>query len=446
MHFAVRLQAASLRCPITIMKSSPFASLPFEEARAMARAMGLSSLEEWNEYSCPGPYRLPKNPDVIWADEFESWEDWLGVPLEWEEACRTVRAHGLTSEQAYSEFAASGDWRLPAQPQRYYREFTTWATFLGSPLPPSLPPPPLPMSPPPLASPPPLSARRPLPKMSSMAAKWPPAGADPAAIWEEGVSSGPLGRTADALFEGAFRAALARELGRDPACGPAGFAGIIELARALVELRGPASTAAARRVLNQLFPDWPPFAPAGRRGLLYWFEVLFAGPVPAFAAKLNAWATAAMGQWLMGPCDLGDLEAEVAALSEVGDGRQQQVLVRRCRFLEEAACASICVNACKMPTEAFFNEDMGVPMRMVPDYETLECRFQFGVKPTREDELAARSVPCFTACPAGGELRNTLLRCHTMDGLAQQERGGLPVDEAAAGEAGDGSSRPQQQL
>ena len=39
------------------------AELPFAEARSMARAMGMSSREEWDEYDCPGAYRLPKDPE-----------------------------------------------------------------------------------------------------------------------------------------------------------------------------------------------------------------------------------------------------------------------------------------------------------------------------------------------------------------------------------------------
>ena len=87
------------------------------------------------------------------------------------------------------------------------------------------------------------------------------------------------------------------------------------------------------------------------------------------------------------------------------------MLVHRCRFLEEAACASVCVNVCKMPTQAFFNEEMGVAMRMEPDYETLECRFKFGVPPTEADEEDARNVACFAACPSAGSLR---ARCQSM--------------------------------
>jgi len=42
------------------------------------------------------------------------------------------------------------------------------------------------------------------------------------------------------------------------------------------------------------------------------------------------------------------------------------------RYLEEASCASVCVATCKLPTQQFFNEDMSVPMRMLPNYETYE--------------------------------------------------------------------------
>jgi len=258
-------------------------------------------------------------------------------------------------------------------------------------------------------------------------AEWPPARADPTAGWREGTDSGPLGLQADEIFQRLFRHSLAAEAGRD--LPDAGYAGVIALVRILVTEASTAAdiTAASRRVLASLFPDLPPKPPPmlqprtirpGRPGLLWWFEVLFARPFPAFSSKLNAWVTWWAGQWLMGPCTLQSID--VASLTPgterlaVGDGRCQELLVRRCRFLEEAGCASVCVNACKMPTQAFFNEDMGVPMRMLPDYDTLECRFQFGVPPTAEDEAEARTTPCFGACPAAGELRERLAKCHTM--------------------------------
>ena len=85
--------------------------------------------------------------------------------------------------------------------------------------------------------------------------------------------------------------------------------------------------------------------------------------------------------------------------------------IKRCRYLEAASCASVCVNTCKLPTQEFFAEDMGVPVRIVPDYETLGCRFEFGVRATEEDEVEAGNVKCFDACRSKGGERERLKKC-----------------------------------
>ena len=54
---------------------------------------------------------------------------------------------------------------------------------------------------------------------------------------------------------------------------------------------------------------------------------------------------------------------------EVGDRMNQLVFVKRCRFLEQSGCASVCVNACRVPTQDLFNGDMEVPMR-IEQFET----------------------------------------------------------------------------
>jgi Beta-carotene isomerase D27-like, C-terminal len=38
--------------------------------------------------------------------------------------------------------------------------------------------------------------------------------------------------------------------------------------------------------------------------------------------------------------------------------------VKRCRYLEDAGCASVCVNTCKVPTQEFFMKDMGLPLQV----------------------------------------------------------------------------------
>jgi hypothetical protein len=143
--------------------------------------------------------------------------------------------------------------------------------------------------------------------------------------------------------------------------------------------------AKSRATLNSLFPNFPPAPSSSRAGLLYWFEVLFAKPFPAFSSKMNAWVTWWAAQWLMGKSELDNLTVEPGT-NMVGDGRNQLLQIKRCRYLESGSCASLCVNSCKIPTQQFFNEDMGVKMRIIPDYKTFECRFEFGVEPTEEDE------------------------------------------------------------
>ena len=237
--------------------------------------------------------------------------------------------------------------------------------------------------------------------------KWPPPDADPSAKWYAS-DAGPLGRLVDLACESAFRSSLAREAGGDD--NTPGFEGIINLAQKLVAVE-PRSAAAtrirARGVLRGLFPDWPPAPGAEQPGLLWWFTRLFARPFPEFSAKLNAKVTWAAGGWLMGPLELRDLEET----PEVGDGTNQLVFVKRCRFLEQSGCASVCVNACKFPTQDLFNGDMGVPMRIEPDYETLSCSFKFGVAPSVDDEIDALNTPCFAACPSGGALRAEHQQC-----------------------------------
>ena len=119
---------------------------------------------------------------------------------------------------------------------------------------------------------------------------------------------------------------------------------------------------------------------------------------------MNAWATRMVGTWLMGECEINDCEIDSNDGNKIGIN--QGVLVKRCRFLEETKCASICVNSCKIPTQNFFIEDMGLPLTMTPDYETGECQFSFGLTPTATSEFDAKNTPCLSQCPSMGKMRD----------------------------------------
>jgi hypothetical protein len=110
------------------------------------------------------------------------------------------------------------------------------------------------------------------------------------------------------------------------------------------------------------------------------------------------------GTWLMGESEVNDCQVDGDAEGE-STGISQGLYVKRCRFLEESGCASVCVNSCKIPTQNFFVQNMGLPLTMTPNYETGECQFSFGLTPNESEELDAKMTPCLMRCPTGGSMR-----------------------------------------
>jgi hypothetical protein len=202
---------------------------------------------------------------------------------------------------------------------------------------------------------------------------------------------GPLGKTLDRIFLTIFRTNMAEKVGVDSSLPKDDYQGLMELSRALVSRYSDQAEVQkiAQDVLRSLFPSWLP----GQ------YAVLFSRPFPEFSARMNAWATRVGGTWLMGECEVNDIEIDGKVYKDQG------LLVKRCRFLEESGCASVCVNACKIPTQTFFIEDMGLPLTMTPDYETHECQFSFGRMPTELEEKEAKATPCLSRCPTSGGMR-----------------------------------------
>ncbi|EJK55179.1 hypothetical protein THAOC_25114 [Thalassiosira oceanica] len=210
---------------------------------------------------------------------------------------------------------------------------------------------------------------------------------------------GPLGGTVDRLLLSYFRIKMAERLARpkdevkisDSSLAVDDFDGIISLTSSMNALYNNRTKVqeAAQDVLVSLFP----------RFILDRYPSWFARPFPTFSARMCAAATTAGGTWLMGECEVNDVEIDGTL------ARGQGVHVKRCRFLDESSCASICVNSCKVPTERFFAEDMGLALTMTPDYETGECQFAFGKMPSEEELLLSKETPCLRRCPSRGGLR-----------------------------------------
>ena len=79
------------------------------------------------------------------------------------------------------------------------------------------------------------------------------------------------------------------------------------------------------------------------------------------------------------------------------------VVVTRCRYLEQSGCRSECAHVCKMPTQAFFAQTLGLPLTMRPNFEDKSCELIFGAPPPPPEEDEALRGPCLVGCVRAGE-------------------------------------------
>ncbi|XP_048232482.1 beta-carotene isomerase D27, chloroplastic isoform X2 [Ricinus communis] len=120
----------------------------------------------------------------------------------------------------------------------------------------------------------------------------------------------------------------------------------------------------------------------------------------------NARVTAITCQWLMGTCTVNSIDLPDGSSCESG------VFVERCKYLEESKCVGICVNTCKLPTQAFFKDYMGVPLLMEPNFTDYSCQFKFGVLPPQPEDDSTLKEPCLEACPIASRRQVSLNIAH----------------------------------
>eukprot|EP00850_Spirogloea_muscicola_P010626 SM000063S20016 [mRNA] locus=s63:293225:294317:+ [translate_table: standard] len=152
---------------------------------------------------------------------------------------------------------------------------------------------------------------------------------------------------------------------------------MVEVSHALMRGRDAAAQQAA---VLQGFPRVPG-----------WFRRLF--PYSDWGAEANAAITPRFFSWLVGPCHV--VEADVG-----GRKLMSAVHIEKCRYLETSGCTGMCANLCKVPTQYFFNRELGMPLTMEPNFVDLSCRMTFGLSPPPLQEDAALVQPCFATCPS----------------------------------------------
>lgn len=136
-----RFSSNLLAMPTTATSNDKSKIYPFWEARKIARGHGFATKDEFLEYSCPGAYQLPKNPEQVWAEDWTSWEDFLGICHDFETGRTIARALNVASAKEYlaifeekrlrDDDPAS---RLPYRPDlKYKQEWKGWDDWLGKP-------------------------------------------------------------------------------------------------------------------------------------------------------------------------------------------------------------------------------------------------------------------------------------------------------------------------
>lgn len=108
--------------------------------------------------------------------------------------------------------------------------------------------------------------------------------------------------------------------------------------------------------------------------------------------ELNAWFATVLFEWLVGPCEV----TEVSLTDAEGKTRSQMsgVHIQKCRYLANSQCVGMCINMCKLPTQAFFTQDFGIPLTMTPNFEDYSCEMVFGQPPPDPKTEASHQQPC----------------------------------------------------
>ncbi|KAK9785096.1 hypothetical protein WJX73_007876 [Symbiochloris irregularis] len=160
-----------------------------------------------------------------------------------------------------------------------------------------------------------------------------------------------------------------------------GYDGFVQLSREIMKGRSSKQQReAVGGVLDSLMP------PEAQQS----FRTLF--PLSKWSAEINARITVAFFGWLVGPMELQHDDITFK-------GRQERwrskVQIKKCRYLEQSGCVGMCVNMCKVPTQQFFTDRVGLPLTMNPNFEDLSCEMLFGKPPPPLEEDEAFMQPCF---------------------------------------------------
>ncbi|XP_026663993.1 beta-carotene isomerase D27, chloroplastic-like [Phoenix dactylifera] len=120
--------------------------------------------------------------------------------------------------------------------------------------------------------------------------------------------------------------------------------------------------------------------------------IKFVLPSSKFSREYFATFTTIFFSWLVGRCEVRESEVQ-------GKIEKSVVYIYKCRLLESTNCVGMCTNLCKIPSQRFIKDSLGMPINMVPNFEDMSCEMIFGQNPPEDDP--ALKQPCYrTSCIA----------------------------------------------
>ena len=185
----------------------------------------------------------------------------------------------------------------------------------------------------------------------------------------------------DRLLIWFFSRKMAQAVGSDTTLN--GYEGLVDLSKQVMRGRdAQGQQAVIGKMMRSLLPSY----------LLVMIRALF--PPSRLILEWNAWFANRMFEWLVGPCELQDIE--VVGLDGQVRTQRSGIHIKKCRYLEESGCVGMCINMCKLPTQDFFAKEFGFPLRMTPNFEDLSCEMNFGQVALPLEEGPEYHQPCLT--------------------------------------------------
>lgn len=118
------------------------------------------------------------------------------------------------------------------------------------------------------------------------------------------------------------------------------------------------------------------------------------GPVP-YAPYLTTVITPLFFQFLVGPSHPNARK----------DGQPGGLVVEKCKFLQESGCKGMCLHICKLPTQQFFRDELGMALTVSPNFETQECQWSFGEEPLPPNEDPNFPRGCLVGCESRSQIQ-----------------------------------------